>query len=65
MRAAGSKGHGVTAQRQVVVLAVAVRHDAWHVYCLVAERSGLGQGRALRALVAPALCAAADATELL
>lgn len=44
------------------VLAVAVRHDAWHVYCHVAERSGTGQGRALRALVAPVLCAAADAS---
>ena len=44
------------------VLAVAVRHDAWHIYCHVAERRGAGQGRALRALVAPALCAAADAS---
>ena len=44
------------------VLAVAVRRDAWHVYCHIAERPGTGQGRALRALVAPALCAAADAS---
>ena len=44
------------------VLAVAVRRDAWYVYCHVAEHPGTGGGRALRALVAPALCAAADAT---
>lgn len=44
------------------VLGVAVYRDAWHIYCQVAERPGTGQGRALRALVAPALCAAADAS---
>lgn len=44
------------------VLAVAVRRDAWFVYCHVAERPGSGQGRALRALVGPALCEAADAS---
>lgn len=37
-----------------------MRHEAWHIYCHVAERPGTGRGRALRALVAPALCAAAD-----
>lgn len=42
------------------VIAVALRHGAWRVYCHVAERPGTGRGRALRALVAPALCAAAD-----
>ncbi|GAA3555546.1 hypothetical protein GCM10022197_08390 [Microlunatus spumicola] len=44
------------------VLAVAVRRGGWFVFCHVAERPGSGQGRALRALVAPALCAAADAS---
>ena len=51
----------LTPQRDAV-LAVAVRRNAWHIYCHVAEHPGTGQGRALRALVAPALCAAADAS---
>ena len=44
------------------VLAVGVRRDAWFVHAHVAARPGSGQGRALRALVGPALATAADAS---
>lgn len=51
----------LSADRQAV-LAVGVRRDAWHVHAHVSARPGSGQGRALRALVGPALAAAADAS---
>lgn len=51
----------LSADRQAV-LAVGIRRDAWHVHAHVSARPGSGQGRALRALVGPALAAAADAS---
>lgn len=43
------------------VIAVGVRRGSWYVEDHASARPGTGQGRALRAVVLPALCEAADA----
>ena len=42
------------------VIAVGVRQGAWYVEDHASDTPGSGQGRALRAVVLPALCVAAD-----
>lgn len=46
--------------RRDAVIAVGVRNGCWYVEDHASAKPGSGQGRALRAVVLPALCTAAD-----